>query len=158
MKKLGMLFFTLLFVILVTGCEGTEKMQKLVCTNTQKEEGMDIEQVISMTYKNDKLNYMSVEINTKITDSIIQENWENFKNSMNEENPEYNKDGVVLKIEADDKNYEYKTLLDIDLEKATVEALESQGFGDLKKDNSTLEENKKLAEKDGAVCEVKSIE
>ena len=156
MKKISMIFLSLLVIVLITGCRKSDgKEQKLVCTTVQNEDGMDFEQVISMTYKNDKLKYLEIEVNTKITDSTIKENWEAFKKSMDEENKEFNKDGVSLKTEKNDKNYEYKVILNVDVENASEEALNEQGFSDLKDDTSTLEDSKKEAEKDGAVCEIK---
>ncbi len=116
---------------------------------------MEIEQVISMTYKNDKLKNMSIELNTKITDSDVQKNWEIFKKSMDEQNQEFNKDGISLKVERNDENYEYKTTMDIDIENASEEALKEQGFSDLKNDKSTLKDSKEAAEKDGAICKIK---
>ena len=156
MKKFNVVFLSLLIVLLITGCGASQpKEQKLVCTTTQSEEGMDSEQVISMTYKNDKLNHMTMEVKTRITDSKVQENWDEFKKSMDEQNQEFNKDGVSLKVATDDQNYEYKVTLDIDVENASEEVLKEQGFEDLKDDNSTLESSKEDAEKDGFTCEVK---
>lgn len=154
MKKFGMIFLGLASVVLVTGCATKETERKLVCTSTQDEEGMNIEQVISMTFKNDKLNHMTMDVNTKITDDEVKENWSMFTESMDEQNKESDKDGVSLKVTKDDQNYEYKVTLDIDVENASEEALETQGFADLKDDNSTLEDNKKSAEKDGFTCVV----
>ena len=153
MKKISMLFLSLLAITLMVGC-GT-KTKKLVCTTKETEDGMDFEQVISMTYKNDKLKSMKVVVNTKITDSDVQKNWQEFKEYMEKENKEFNKDGVSLKVEENDKKYEYKTILDIDVENATEEALKEQGFDGLKDSGNTLESNKEEAEKDGATCEIK---
>ena len=156
MKKISVVFLGLLTVLLITGCGVEEpKEQKLVCTSTQSEEGIDASQVISMTYKNNKLNHMTMEVNTKINDSKVQENWDEFKKSMDEQNQEFDKDGVTLKVATDDQNYEYKVTLDIDVENASEEVLKEQGFEDLKDDNSTLESSKEDAEKDGFTCEVK---
>ena len=150
MKKISMIFLSLLVIVLITGCGTTEeKEQKLVCTTTESEDGMSIEQVISMTYKNDKLEHMTMEVNTTITDSTVKEK------AMDEDNEEFDKDGVSLKVNVNDQNYEYNTILDIDVENASEEVLNEQGFEDLKNDNSTLEDSKKAAEEDGAVCEIK---
>ena len=127
----------------------------MICKNTETDDGMSIEQVISMTYKNDKLQRMTMEANTKITDSDVKENWDEFKKSMDEQNKEFNKDGVSLKVEKNDQDYEYKTILDVDVENASDEVLEEQGLEDLKNDNSTLKSSKEAAEKDGDTCEVK---
>lgn len=156
MKKVNMIFLSLLVIVFITGCGKTEvKEQTLVCTSMENDENMSVEQVISMTYKNDKLKHMTMEVNSKIIDSVIKENWEEFKTTMDKDNKEFNKDGVSLKVVKDDQNYEYNIVLNIDVENASEEMLEEQGFEDLKDDTSTLEENKELAEKDGATCVIK---
>ena len=149
-------FVIVTVMVLLTGCGNiSEKEQKLVCKSTENDDGMSTEEVISMIYKNDKLNHMTMEINTKVTDNTVKKYWEEFKKSMNQNNEEFNKDGVSLTVSYDDNNYEYKTVLDIDVLNASEEILKEQGFEDLKEDNTTIEENKKLAEEDGAVCEIK---
>ncbi len=159
MKKVSIIILSLLVIILITGCGAAKKTeakeQKLVCTTTEDEDGINIEEVISMTYKNDKLKFMTMEVNTKVTDSDVIENWDVFKESMAEENKEFDKDGVSLRVETNDQTYEYKVILDIDVDNASQEALEEQGFGDLKDDDSTLESSKEAAEQDGAVCVIK---
>ena len=74
---------------------------------------------------------------------------------MDENNKEFSKDGVSLKIKVNDQNYEYSTILDVDVENASEEALKEQGLDDLKNDTSTLKDSKEAAEKDGAICEIK---
>lgn len=101
------------------------------------------------------LGNMNMEVNTTITDSDIQENWEQFKTSMEKDTQEFNKDGVSLTVQVNDQNYEYDTILDIDVENASEEILKDQGFSDLKNDTSTLEVSKEEAEKDGSICEIK---
>ena len=156
MKKISIVFLSLVAIFLVTGCGATkETNQKLVCTSTQAEEGMNFKQVISMSFKNDKLNHMTMDVITKLTDDTSKENWEAFTGSMDEQNKESDKDGVSLKVTKDDQNYEYKVTLDIDVENASKEALKEHDFEDLKDDNSTLEDNKKSAEKDRFTCEIK---
>ncbi len=158
MKKISIIFLCLLIVVFITGCKTEEKEvkeQTLVCTTTESDEDMDIEQVTSMTYKNDKLNRMKIEFNTTIKDSTIKENWEEYKKTMDKDNQEFDKDGVSLTVSVNDQNYEYNIILDIDVLNATNEALKEQGFEGLKDDKSTLEESKEAALKDGATCIIK---
>lgn len=154
MKKISVAFLCIIFIILVTGCGVKQTKQKLVCTSTQNEDGMSVEQIISMTFKNDKLSNMKMDVNTKIIDSELKENWAMFTEYMDAQNKETDNDGVSLKVTKDEQNYEYKVTLDIDIENASKEALEAQGFSDLSDDNSTLEDNKKSAESDGFTCKV----
>ena len=161
MKKISIVFLGLLALLLTTGCGPAEKEEKevkeqtLVCTTTESDEDMEIEQVISMTYKNDKLKQMKMEVNTKFNNSDIKENWEEFKKSMDENNEEFAKDGMTLKVVVNDQNYEYNTILDIDIDKASEEDLNEQGFEELKDDTNTIEDSKKSAEQDGATCVIK---
>ncbi len=156
MKKISMIFLSLVVIFIITGCGAIgKKEKKLVCTTTQDEEGMNIEQVMSMTYKNDKLKYMTMEVNAKIKDSSIQDNWEEYKKMLDSESKTFDKEGISLKVNVNDKNYEYKVILDIDVEKVSEEDLEEQGLSGLKDDTNSLEENKKSAEEDGATCVVK---
>ena len=74
---------------------------------------------------------------------------------MDEQNEEFDKDGVSLKVEYNDKDFEYKTILDVDVKNATDEALEKQGLSGIKNDGSTIMSSKASAEEDGAVCEIK---
>ena len=152
----------LMILVSVSGCGTTKeekesevKEQTLVCTTIESDEDMDIEQVISMTYKNDKLKQMKMEVNTKLNNSIIKDNWDAFKKTMNENNREFEKEGIVFKVVVDDKDYKYNTTLDIDIDKASEEDLDEQGFEGIKGDNSTLEDNKQSYENDGATCVIK---
>ncbi len=167
MKKFSMLFLSLLFIFLATGCGKTEEKeakdtteekvqeQTLVCTSTTEDANLDIEQVISMNYKNDKLKSMKMEVNTTAANSAVKEKWEEYKKAMDENYKPFDKDGISLKIVVDDQNYKYNTILEIDLENATEEALKEQGFEGAKEDDSTIEESKAEAEKGGATCIIK---
>ena len=161
MKKILSILLMGILVVGLTGCGATEekakevKEQTLVCTTTESDEDMDIEQVISMTYKNDKLKQMKMEVNTKINNRDIRENWATFKKSMDENNEEFEKEGIISKVVINDQNYEYNTILDIDFEKASEEDLKEQGFDGLKDEDGTLEGSKESAEKDGATCVIK---
>ena len=152
MEKMQLIFLTI-FLALITGC-GAKPEQKLVCKTTETEEGVSIEQVISMTYENDKLKHMTMYVNTTITDATIKENWEQYKKVMDEDNKEFTGDGVSLKIVVDDQNYKYNTILDIDVLNANDEVLKEYGFDGIKEDKSTLKSSKESAESDGAICEI----
>ena len=97
---------------------------------------------------------MTMEVNSNFTDPTILDNWEDFKEAMDKDNQEFDKDGVSLTVSVNDQNYEYNTRLDIDVENASEEILKEQGFEGLKDDTGTLEDNKREAEKDGAICEI----
>lgn len=154
MKKFSMFILGLASILVVTGCGSKETEKTLVCTMSQDESGMSMEQTISMVFKKDKVNHMKMDVNTKATDEKLKENWDIFTKTLDEENQETEQDGVLLKVSKDDKNYEYRVTLDIDIEKASKEVLEKYDLDDLTGDNGTLEENKKSAESNGFTCKV----
>lgn len=155
MKKLSMLFLGLATLTLVTGCGGNGSEKTLVCTNKDDSDGMEIGQTISMTFKNDKMNRMKMDVNMKLTDDDAKEMWSTFTDAMDNQYKDSKKDGVSMKINKDDKKYEYTVTLDIDLAKAGKDALSDYGLGELDSDNGTLEDNKKEAESGGYTCKVK---
>ncbi len=155
MKKFSMVCLGLAAITLVTGCGEQDKEKNLVCTMTQNEDSMTVEQKISMTFKNDKMNHMVMDVTTKITDEDVKENWNAFTEVMDSENKTEEKEGISIKVNKDDENYEYKVTFDVDVEKANKTDLETYGLEDLTSDNGTLEENRKSAEADGFTCEVK---
>ena len=108
MKKILSILLMGILVLGLTGCGTTEekelKEQTLICTTSENDDDMNIEQVISMTYKNDKLKHMTMEVNTKINNSDIKENWDAYKQSMDEQNKEFNKDGVSLKVNVNNQS------------------------------------------------------
>lgn len=152
MKNKGKVFLLIAAFILLTGCGN--KKEKLICSNSETSNGLSIKQTISMTFKNDKINHMKMDVNSKITDETLKTNWDAFKESMDSQNLETEKNGVSLRVTKDDKNYEYIVTLDVDITKAKQEDLKEYNLEDLTDDKSTLEDNKKVAEKDGFTCKV----
>ena len=159
MKKISMLFLSLALIVLATGCGLTKeekgKEQTLVCNLVSIDEDISTEQIISMTFKNDELTHMNMEINATITSSDIIKNWETFKETMAENNQEFNEDGASMRVEIDDQNYKYNTIVDIDLGKVSDEVLEELDLEEIKDDAGTLEANKDQAEQEGYTCIVK---
>jgi len=156
MKKLSMVFLGLATITLVTGCGGNGSEKTLVCTNTDKSvDGMEIGSTVSMTFKKDKMNHIKMDVSTRLTGDEAKDMWSAFVESMDSQTEATDKDGIKTKITKNEKNYEYILTLDVDVEKASKEDLETYGLSDLTSDNGTLEENKKSAEADGFTCKVK---
>ena len=155
MKKLSMLCLGLVSIMLVTGCGSNSSSKTLVCTNTQKQDGVDIGTTISMTFKSEKINRVKMDVSTKLTGDDAKELWENFTKSMDGQYDEVDKDGVSMKVKKDDKKYEYTVTLDVNLDKASKDALATYNLDDLVGDDSKLEDVKKAAEKDDFTCTVK---
>lgn len=154
MKKLSMLCLGLVSIMLVTGC-GSSNSKTLVCKNTQKQDGVDIGTTVSMTFKNEKINRVKMDVSTRLTGDDAKDLWSTFVEAMDGQNEEVDKDGVSMKVSKDDKKYEYTVTLDVNLDKADKDALATYGLDELIGDDSKLEDVKKDAEKDDFTCEVK---
>lgn len=154
MKKLSMLCLGLVSIMLVTGC-GSSNSKTLVCKNTQKQDGVDIGTTVSMTFKNEKINRVKMDVSTRLTGDDAKDLWSTFVEAMDGQNEEVDKDGVSMKVSKDDKKYEYTVTLDVNLDKADKDALATYGLDELIGDDSKLEDVKKEAEKDDFTCEVK---
>ena len=76
MKKILSILLLGVLAMNLTGCAATEEQesnQTLVCTTTETDDDMKIEQVISMTYQNDKLKHMTLAVNTTIANQSAAE-------------------------------------------------------------------------------------
>lgn len=143
-------------MLFITGCDLIqEKGQKLVCTISENEYGRNVEQITSVTYKNDKLNHLTKEVNTNVNDSSLKSEWEKYRQYIVENYKEFSKKGISLKVEIDDQNYKYTTTLEVDFDKVSEEDIKEQGLEDLVENQSTIEDLKKLSEENGATCEIK---
>lgn len=149
-----MLCLGLVSIMLVTGC-GSSNSKTLVCKNTQKQDGVDIGTTVSMTFKNEKINRVKMDVSTRLTGDDAKDLWSTFVEAMDGQNEEVDKDGVSMKVSKDDKKYEYTVTLDVNLDKADKDALATYGLDELIGDDSKLEDVKKDAEKDDFTCEVK---
>ena len=71
-KKRNLIILGLASMTLLTGCG---KEETLVCTNNQTQNGLSVDQEISMTFKNNKINLIKMVVDSKATDDSIKENW-----------------------------------------------------------------------------------
>ena len=136
-------------VLLVTAC-GSE--ETLTCSSKDESSGLSMEQVVDMTFKDDKINKVKLTFNTKATNELYQEAWDEIIESLDEQFNESNSSGVSLTKENDADNYTYKIELSVDLDKASADALDEYDLSDMLEDDSTLEEIKKDLEDSGYTC------
>lgn len=134
---------------LLTGCSSEETLS---CSMTDESNGISMEQVVDMTFKDDKISHVKMSVNSKATSSLIEENWDMFASMMDEQFQEKNSDGISISTDNDANNHTYKVNLEVNLEEATEDALTEYGLDGITDDNSTLEETKKEAEDSGFTC------
>ncbi len=145
-KVFGVLLIAVFFI---TGCGGEKT---LTCTNTEEQSGISMDQEVTMTFKDDKVTDVKMSINSKATSSLIKNNWDTFASAMDKQFEEKNEDGIKLSKTNDADNHSYKVELDIDLEKASDDALSEYGLSGITNSKASYEETKKDAEDSGFTC------
>lgn len=136
-------------VLLVTGC-GSE--ETLSCSSKDESSGLSMEQIMDVTFKDDKINKVKLTFNTKATNELYQDAWDELVDSLDEQFNESNSDGVSLTKENDEDNYTYRIELSVDLDKASTDALDEYDLSDIAEDDSTLEELRDDLEAAGYTC------
>lgn len=146
-KLFGILAVSVLFI---TGCGNSERT--LTCTNSEEDSGLKMSQEVTMTFKDDKINYVKLSIDSEATDDTIIDNWDVFASMMGSQFEESNEDGVNLSTNNDADNHIFNVSLEIDLEKANEDALSEYGLDDITDGNASYEDIKENAEADGFTC------
>lgn len=136
-------------VLLITGC-GREKT--LTCTNSEESSGIKMNQEVTMTFKDDKVTYVKMSIDNEATDDTIIDNWDMFVSMLEGQFEETNENGVNLSTNNDATNHTFNVSLEIDLTKASDDALAEYGLDGIADETATYEDTKKDAEADGFTC------
>ena len=146
-KLFGILALSVLFI---TGCGNSERT--LTCTNSEEDSGLKMSQEVTMTFKDDKITYVKMSIDSEATDDNIIDNWDAFASMMESQFENSNEDGVNLSTDNDTNNHIFNVSLEIDLEKASDDALEEYGLDGITDGSTSYEETKEDAEADGFTC------
>lgn len=145
-KLFGILAVSVLFI---TGCGGEKT---LTCTNSEEDSGIKMNQEVTMTFKDDKITYVKMSIDNEATDDTIIDNWDMFASMLDSQFEETDKDGVKLSTDNNADKHIYNVSLEIDVEKASDDALSEYGLDGIADANATYEDTKKDAEADGFTC------
>ena len=145
-KLFGILAVSILFI---TGCGGEKT---LTCTNSEEDSGIKMNQEVTMTFKDDKVSYVKMSIDNEATDDTIIDNWDMFASMLDSQFEETDKDGVKLSTDNNADKHIYNVSLEIDVEKASDDALSEYGLDGIADANATYEDTKKDAEADGFTC------
>lgn len=136
-------------VLFMTGCGGEKT---LTCTNSEESSGIKMNQEVTMTFKDDKVTYVKMSIDNEATDDTIIDNWDMFASMMESQFEASDEDGVKLSTDNDSTNHIYNVSLEIDLEKASEDALKEYNLDGITDANATYEDTKKEAEDSGYTC------
>ena len=145
-KLFGILVVSVLFI---TGCGGEKT---LTCTNSEEDSGIKMNQEITMTFKDDKVSYVKMSIDNEATDDTIIDNWDMFVSMLDTQFEETDKDGVKLSTDNNTDKHIYNVSLEIDVEKASDDALSEYGLDGIADANATYEHTKKDGEPSGFTC------
>lgn len=146
-KVFAILAGSLLFI---TGCGNSEKT--LTCTNSEEDSGIKMNQEVTMTFKDDKVTYVKMSIDNEATDATIIDNWDMFVSMLEGQFEESNEEGISLKTNNDKNNHIFNVSLEVDLTKASDNALEEYDLDGITDENATYEDTKKEAEDSGFTC------
>ena len=136
-------------VLFMTGCGGEKT---LTCTNSEESSGIKMNQEVTMTFKDDKVTYVKMSIDNEATDDTIIDNWDMFVSMLEGQFEETNENGVNLSTNNDATNHTFNVSLEIDLTKASDDALAEYGLDGIADETATYEDTKKDAEADGFTC------
>ena len=147
LKLFGILAVSVLFI---TGCGNSEKT--LTCTMSEEDDGLSMEQTVDLSFSDDKVTNVKMSIDTKITDSTYQENWDMFVSTMESQYEESSANGIKVTTENDSDNYTYTITVDANLEEASEDDLSNYGLDAFTEEGITYEETKQEAEDAGYTC------
>ena len=148
MKGLKTIIILLVGLVCLTGCG--EK--KLVCTKTEQDSGVNIEQKITVNFKEDKAKYVDLSVAASANDDSAKEGWTLItailESQVNEESPA----GVKVTMDKDDQNYRFKFNMEFDLSKIDNTVFLEYGLDDFGLDDSNYDGIKTSIEDDGFTC------
>ena len=147
LKLFGILAVSVLFI---TGCGNSEKT--LTCTMSEEDDGLSMEQTVDLSFSDDKVTNVKMSIDTKITDSTYQENWDMFVSMMESQYEESSANGIKVTTENDSDYYTYTITVDANLEEASEDDLSNYGLDAFTEEGITYEETKQEAEDAGYTC------
>ena len=148
MKSVKVVALLVVGIFLLTGCGS----QKLTCTMSEEEDGLLTTNEVVMEFDDEKVSQVTMTVDMKITEEVSDDEWEASKSLMTGIFEETNENGIQLSTAVDDSEHAFRMVLDIDLTKASADALEEYGLEDMVNSTATYDEIKANAEDDGYTC------
>ena len=103
---------------------------------------------IQYTFENDKVSKAKMEVIFKdINVDNLSSVWDTFKTQFTEQNKPVEEKGFKRTVKADDKNYTFSVIMEIDFGKVSKETMEKYGIEDYS--SKTYDEIKKETIADG---------
>ena len=119
MKSVKVVALLVVGIFLLTGCGS----QKLTCTMSEEEDGLLTTNEVVMEFDDEKVSQVTMTVDMKITEEVSDDEWEASKSFMTGIFEETNENGIQLSTAVDDSEHAFRMVLDIDLTKASADAL-----------------------------------
>ena len=152
MKKLKILGITFAFAscLLLAGC-GSEKV--LTCSTNQKQAGLSMDQTVEVTFNGDKVSNLKLIVASEATNDTIKNNWDLFTDSLAEQFPDSNKEGIELTKDNNESDHIYTITIDVDVAKAKDDDLADYNLDGLADAEGTYDSVKEQDEISCFTCE-----
>lgn len=138
--KIKVLIFSLFVLFIMTGC-GTNKNKILTCSGINPGTNMNADSKIKYTFENKKLTKANIEVIFKdITVDNLSSMWDNIKTQFTEQNKPVTELGYKREVKADDNNYTFSVIIEIDYNNISKEIMKKYGVEDYR--SKTYEELK----------------
>ena len=137
MKSVKVVALLVVGIFLLTGCGS----QKLTCTMSEEEDGMIYTSEVIMTFKDDKVNEFTMNMDMKLNDDDMITMWDSFVSTMN---------STFEPVEED--NHAFRVTYEVSLDEASEETIEEYDLSDMINSDETLEEIKSGMEEEGYTC------
>lgn len=130
MKKICFLIIALFIVLVAPGC-GNSKTKVLNCSGVNPGTNMNAASNVEYTFANDKLSKAKIEVIFKdIALNNLSSVWNTIKTQFTEQNKPVEAPGFKRTVKADDKNYTFSVIMEIDFGKISKETMEKYGVED----------------------------
>ena len=129
-KKISFLIISLFAVFVISGCEKSST-KVLTCSGVNPGTNMNAAGNIQYTFENDKVSKAKMEVIFKdITVDNLSSVWDTFKTQFTEQNKPVEEKGFKRTVKADDKNYTFSVIMEIDFGKISKETMEKYDIED----------------------------
>lgn len=130
MKKIYFLMISLFVVFVVSGC-GNSNTKVLTCTGVSPGTNMNAASSVKYTFESGKLTKTEIEVTFKdITVDNLSSIWDMLKTQFTEQNKPIEEDGFKRTVKADDKNYTFSVIMEVDFGKISKETMEKYSVED----------------------------
>jgi len=147
MKKIYFSIIFLFVILVISGC-GKSDTKVLTCSGVSPGNNMNAASTVKYTFENDKLSKTKIEVTFKdITVDNLSSVWDTFKTQFTQQNEPVEEEGFIRTVKADDKNYTFSVIMEIDFEKISKETMTKYGIEDYS--SKTYEEIKEEIVSDG---------